>query len=1133
VPLESLRRTDLEAWISPRFIERGEGYRREGRVLARKRRADGPGAIVTGRVRGSQGRIYSVHVALGPGPRGNVDIIGDCSCPVSFNCKHVAAVLLAEIDGRASGAAATPAAAPAVAPGAGADPALEAWLSRLARAREQADPAGAPASEPYRVLYLLDEPDPYAAPGRLHLALVVCRILKSGDFGKPAPFNAARAWQPYPPRFLDARDLEALRALGPPPARGVAHAFTLDGAEGARALAAALATGRCRWREAGGPVLEAGEAREARFVWRLGVDVRQHLMPDLDPAPHAVAAVAPPWYVDLDARCCGPLETGLAPEVAAALAAAPALDAGRSIDLPGELAEILDAVGVPRPPRPQMREIPGPPVPRLRLLPGEAVDPVREADAWWWTPSRVPPRAELRFGYGAHVLRPASEYEHQVLIRDGDAVARVRRDHEAEDAALEALYEAGLVLRRRDPFELDPGDGSEDPPCELVADDSGWEGADRALPWLAFLRDQVPALRDRGWVVEVDPDFDHRLLVPERIVGELAAAPESGRWFDVDLGIVVDGETIPLLPLLHRLLAGPGARQVQAALDAGDPRDDLLVQRADGAWLSLPGERVRAIVDTLVELHDPELRLRDGALRVAGRRAGELAALAGSGGVRWRDAAHLAALAERVRGFEGVSSMAAPSGFAARLRPYQEHGLGWLQFLRELDFGGILADDMGLGKTVQVLAHLLAEKGAGRLDRPSLVVAPTSVLANWSHETRRFAPALRAAVLHGADRARQLADLGGHDLAITSYALAHRDREALAAQPWHLLVLDEAQAVKNPRTKARQALHALDARHRLCLTGTPLENHLGELWSLVDFVEPGLLGDVRQFRRLFRTPIEKAGDGARRDALARRIAPVVLRRTKDAVAPELPEKVEIEQVVELHPEQRDVYESIRLAMHERVHEALAARGLDRSRVVVLDALLKLRQICCDPRLVKLDAVRRIRRSAKLERLMEMLPAMVEEGRRVLLFSQFTSMLALIEDALAATGIEYLQLTGRTRDRDTPVRRFQAGEVPLFLVSLKAGGTGLNLTAADTVIHYDPWWNPAVENQATDRAHRIGQQHKVFVYRLVAEGTVEQRMLHLKARKRALADSMLAGSGPGGGVDLSSEDLEYLLEPLGA
>ncbi|MCX7195964.1 MAG: DEAD/DEAH box helicase, partial [Proteobacteria bacterium] len=409
-------------------------------------------------------------------------------------------------------------------------------------------------------------------------------------------------------------------------------------------------------------------------------------------------------------------------------------------------------------------------------------------------------------------------------------------------------------------------------------------------------------------------------------------------------------------------------------------------------------------------------------------------------------------------------------------------------------------------------------------------VAPTSLMFNWLRETERFAPDLRVLVLQGQLRKQHFESIGAYDLVLTTYPLLPRDKEVLIGQEFHLLILDEGHIIKNPKSQATQIVHQIKARHRLALTGTPMENHLGELWSLFHFLLPGLLGDDKNFRKLFRAPIEKQGDSTRRAALSRRIAPFLLRRTKAQVAKELPPKTEIIRSCGLSGAQRDLYETIRIAMHEKIRLEIDKKGMNRSHIIILDALLKLRQTCCDPRLLKLPAAKQVTHSAKLVLLMSLLPDMVEEGRSILLFSQFTSMLALIELELIKFNLPYTKITGDTRDRATPVKRFQNGEVPIFLISLKAGGVGLNLTAADTVIHYDPWWNPAVENQATDRAHRIGQENPVFVYKLITEGTVEEKIVAMQERKRDLAQGILDDNGEAI-APLSTEELAMLFEPL--
>ena len=433
---------------------------------------------------------------------------------------------------------------------------------------------------------------------------------------------------------------------------------------------------------------------------------------------------------------------------------------------------------------------------------------------------------------------------------------------------------------------------------------------------------------------------------------------------------------------------------------------------------------------------------------------------------------------------------------------------------------------MGLGKTAQTIAHIAAEYTAGRLDRPVLVVMPTSLVANWQAELARFAPHLVIEVLHGTGREARRARLDGVHVVLTTYAVLARDAEPMKEIAWHMVVLDEAQAIKSPDAKATRAVCQLEARHRVCLSGTPIENNLDELWSQFAFLQPGLLGDRRSFGKRFRSPIEKEADPLRRSQLSRRIRPFILRRTKSEVATELPPKETIVRHITFGTEQRELYDTIRATLHDSVRDQLAELGPGQGRFVVLNALLKLRQACCDPRLVKLASGQSEAGSAKLDMLLEMIGGMLPEGRRILIFSQFTSMLDLIKPRLTEAGHQFVELRGDTRDRAEPVRAFQALEVPLFLISLKAGGRGLNLTAADTVIHYDPWWNPAVEDQASDRAHRIGQTKSVFVYKLIAADTVEERIIQLQERKAELAGLAFDAEVDAAGLD--ADDLEFLL-----
>ena len=656
--------------------------------------------------------------------------------------------------------------------------------------------------------------------------------------------------------------------------------------------------------------------------------------------------------------------------------------------------------------------------------------------------------------------------------------------------------------------------------------------SDDPMAWPRFLVEVAPVLREEGWRIDVESGFMPDIVHPE---GDFDAVVEEGSgidWFEFEVGIAVDGARVNILPQIIELLKAVPAEADGDFFDLTEADEGtLFVTLDDGRLLPLPYAKVKPILAALYELFRADIAVNGHKLGFSRAHAAELSALEeriSGAGIRWAGGEALRTLGARLRAEAQPFDHAVPAGFTATLRPYQRQGYGWLRFLGEAGLGGVLADDMGLGKTVQTLAHLLAEKEEGRADRPSLVVAPTSLMANWRLEAERFAPALKVLTLHGPERKAHFEAIPAHDLVLSTYALLPRDCDVLRAQPWHAVIVDEAQNVKNPATHAARVLRGLDTRQRFCLTGTPVENHLGEMWALMDFLNPGLLGDRSHFARAFRTPIEKHDNADRRQALSRRLRPFLLRRLKAQVASELPPKTEIIEHIMMEPAQSAIYEAVRLTMHRKVRDAIAAKGLERSRIIILDALLKLRQVCCDPRLVKLASVKKAGAgSAKLARLMEMLGELVLEGRRVLVFSQFTSMLALIEERLTAAGIAFVKITGDVRDRATPIAAFQRGKVPVFLISLKAGGTGLNLTAADTVILYDPWWNPAVEAQAIDRSHRIGQDKRVFVHRLVTEGSIEEKMLELQKRKGALAAGLYDPES-GGPLDITAADIELLL-----
>ncbi|MEM9280443.1 MAG: DEAD/DEAH box helicase [Verrucomicrobiota bacterium] len=700
---------------------------------------------------------------------------------------------------------------------------------------------------------------------------------------------------------------------------------------------------------------------------------------------------------------------------------------------------------------------------------------------------------------------------------------KVHRSRSVETEALQALYALDLLP------------GAEEPPQSLkklaipAVDGTLWAPNEKEWPhaelyWQRFRHEAVPALERRGWEIRFAPDVGYEPLIFRTEAWKAEMLEEGKGWFHLSAGFEIDGEPFELQPILAALVRNRFLEVTEGRPD----QQEFMIFLPDGRGLALPVGRFRRLLNTLGELLN--FNFTEGPIRLSALDAARIVTEPEGDFGSVEAPPQIEEMGERLLHFERIERKEVPQGIQAELRSYQLDGYWWMQFLVDNGLNGILADDMGLGKTLQSLTHLGAEIESGRHGGfPSLVVAPTSVVMNWQREAAKFYPDLEVLVLQGAGRQSQFCKIPQAELVLTSYALLHRDLDSLKNHEFHLLILDEAQHIKNRRAQVSQAVRELSSRHRVCLSGTPVENHLGELWSLMDFLMPGLLGSDQQFREAYQTPIEKNESQAKREALASRIGPLILRRTKHDVAKELPPKTEMVHEIEMSEAQKDLYETVRSTMDKQVRQALAIRGQE-AKIMFLDALLKLRQICCHPDLLK-EAERygaKEAGSAKFEYLVELLTTLREEGHRVLLFSQFTSMLSVIETYLERESIGYLKLTGGTSDRQGLVERFQGGEGEVFLISLKAGGTGLTLTGADTVIHYDPWWNPAAENQATDRAYRIGQDKAVMVHKLICRNTVEERIQQMQERKGDLSGDVLSGATSQ--INLDAGTMEALLSP---
>lgn len=674
--------------------------------------------------------------------------------------------------------------------------------------------------------------------------------------------------------------------------------------------------------------------------------------------------------------------------------------------------------------------------------------------------------ADLSFRYGATVQTAAANrpqvWEESESLVFADLATEQSAIAEIEAAGFERRGEAGrFVLKNKEAI-------------------------------LQFLAHGYPAFQAR-WETSGGERFEHALGQVEPIQPTMRFRPGGEDWFAMEIDFATpSGDRFSRQDIQRLLESGrhgaPGSKGRIAVLDPG-----------------FAGSFGEILSDC-----DPQ-QIQPGTFRIDRVQAGYLRetvvdeGLATEGELPWKSAA------------ETLEFYPLSASLEATLRPYQREGIAWMQGLASRGLGGILADDMGLGKTLQTLSFLYSVGGR------ALVVCPSSLVHNWVAEAEKFVPELKAVAIEGPDREAVLAENEDADILVTSYALLRRDEAWYREREFDVVILDEAQHIKNPEAQVSKAAHRLQGSHRFALTGTPVENTPEDLWSIYRFALPGYLGKRETFAERFVKPLSASTPAdSVRDRLARRLRPVLLRRLKSEVAKDLPEKIEQVVTCELTTKQREVYAKL---LRESRASLLEAEG-GKKRMLALTALLRLRQTCCDLRLLGLPDLEEAECSAKTEALTELLDEAISGGHRVLVFSQFVGMLQLLAGELAARRIEFTYLDGQTKDRAAVVNRFQSGKAPVFLISLKAGGVGLNLTAADTVIHVDPWWNPAVEAQATDRAHRIGQERVVTSYKLIARDTVEEKILALQNRKRLLNESLFAGAGEAG---LDEAELMSLFE----
>ncbi|MDI9817728.1 MULTISPECIES: DEAD/DEAH box helicase [unclassified Legionella] len=1073
----------------PTVLMHGQQYQQKGHVL-NIRLSDG---LLKARVKGHSSYIYDVHIDLKSWP----GVPARCSCQYKLNCKHAAASLFS-LQVRENYQIPLPDSQKS-------EGSLNSWLTTL-REKE----IKTVKDTTHEIIYLL-APHQAASNHQIIVQLAIVKRLKRGGVGKKTVFSTITTSRR---QYFTSEDTEIVSALS---LKNYSHGL-LDrvAIRNSDLLQQILLTRRAYLSVDNEPGLVLGNPLPVTVTWDLTPQGIQYPVLKTNYNKEVLPLfLDKAWYFDKENNCLG------------------LLDVPYSL---GDLKKVFNFSSVSLEEAPLIAselalinpELPAPTVYQTRetrhiypqaVIHFDAIELPKNADFFDdpLTKNNFLFTVDLFFEY-ADIRLAQGETSTSLKYREKNKLVEIPRNFPVEK---EIDREITQLLNLRGPLIREKlwSDTSLDNKRILA------HFHENDLP--RFYRQVLPLLEKKKWKIEFAHYIYQELIDGEEIEWFSEVEERGNDFFSYQLGILIDGKQVSIVPLVVDLIG----RMDKENIDTLPDKTPVKMPLSGGKMLQVQLGRIKPLIRFLLQYgtryakNKDHLQINRYQLILMQETEEAMAAVS----TRWLGVQTIRQQLQQLATLSALPAVKSPPNLRATLRDYQHEGLNWLQFLRCSQFGGILADDMGLGKTIQTLAHLLVEKDQGRLGKASLIVAPTSLVGNWFEEARRFTPDLKVLIFHGAERHHDNFD--DYDLVVSTYGLIQRDKSRFTEYPFYYLILDEAQCIKNARTKTTQIIQQIQARHRLCLSGTPLENHLGELWSLFNFLMPGLLGDAKQFRQFFKNPIEKQANVERKILLAKRVQPFVLRRTKNQVACELPAKTEMTRTIELTGTQRDLYEAIRLSMEKRVREAIARQGMEKSHILFLDALLKLRQVCCDPRLLSIPAAEiAYDNSAKLDTLMELLESLVDEGRRTLIFSQFTSMLKLIEGRLIEKNYSYLKLTGQTQNRQALVNSFQEGDIPVFLISLKAGGTGLNLTRADTVIHYDPWWNPAVEDQATDRSHRIGQENPVFVYKLITAGTVEEVILTMQEKKRQLFEGLFSVDA-GKMMGLTSQDIEQFFMPL--
>ncbi len=1008
-----------------------------------------------------------------------IDVEGICTCSLGANCEHVVAVTLQHISDKDGSSSLDNAQVSTEEMENDPKDDVKKWLNLLFEISKQEEKRE--KGDIFLAYKIVRNSNQYTDDIKCYKT----RIIKNGALGKGTLLDInSLAYNDYNYDFLDSGDIDILKIMNAISPRHQ-DTFKLKDKIGNDLLKAIIATDRCYLEDADQAITISNDRVDINFSWSNDDSLNRSLVSNMK-NDEFIIATKPILFVKSLSNHIYELSSRYNLKTLKTLLSSPAIPNDFFDEVVSQIDRELPMIEIEPPSHYEIRDITNSPKVSINITTAQ-IDNIIEHIII------------MKFIYEDNIVEYIPRNETKKLIKDGYCI-NIIRDFTLEDKYISELNSLGFVNFIDD-----------DRLIFKSPDEQSLLSIDR---WRLFLESDVNRLKLAGWKIEFDNSFNMEFNDADKILASVERGGENS-WFGLSFDIEIGGQRIPILSIVSSL--------IYEFSDITNLPEFINIEISKNSYVKLKSSDIEPILKTIFNLYE-NIKEKD-TIEIEPYNIHLIESFENNN-IEWIGSKEIIELSKKIKDFDGIEKVDIPKNLNADLREYQEDGISWLNFLYEYNFSGILADDMGLGKTLQMLAHLQNLKEREVLTKPSLIIMPTSLIGNWKSEANKFTPNLKILSLYGSNRFELLKDIKNYDIILTTYQLASKDEEILQEEDFLYIILDEAQKIKNPRTKMARSIKSFNSDYRVALSGTPIENHLGELWSIFSFLMPGFLSSLTLFKRYYQNPIEKDNNFERQHILNHKIKPFMLRRTKDNVIDELPDKTEIIKYVQFNPAQIKLYESIRVAMEKEVRDMIIKKGIASSHITILDALLRLRQVCCDPSLLRNRQDEEAIESAKLELFLELVEELLEEGRKILVFSQFTSMLKIIEDQLIKRGVKYSKLIGSTKNRDAVIDEFRNGESDIFLISLKAGGVGLNLVEADTVIHYDPWWNPAVENQATDRAYRIGQTKAVFVYKLIVQNSIEEKIIELQKRKKGLQDNLYSVSKD---EKLNSKELLDLLK----